>query len=204
MFRQCLRISYLNYLRLRRPYFVNVLFILTMVCILTISYRLWNASDNSELCYADPLNWMNDEVERKVQDHNTVDSNSHHGGLFERLPDILGDKEWPVYDQSIFFHETSCPMAKYQMLDGSRSKRVVSLTAREACAIESAALHNTNSRIYVLFASPRYRSLNSSDAIMDALYQYDNIRFRNVNLWTYAKNSPAFAWLMDGLLFRSK
>lgn len=58
---------------------------------------------------------------------------------------------------------------------------------RQACAIESAAIHNPNWAIYVLFASHvglARDSLTEAQHIT-ALRNYENIHFRNVDILTY-------------------
>lgn len=90
---------------------------------------------------------------------------------------------------------------------------------RQACAVESAANLNAYWDVFVLFASPvGYASGGSggsgsggggdqqqpSDAINAALQAYPNIHMRNVNLWTYANDTPIQQWLLSGRLFRSK
>lgn len=77
---------------------------------------------------------------------------------------------------------------------------------RQACAIESAAKLNPEWDVFLLFASP-VGFINDSQAqqpILSALQTYSNIHMRNVNLWTYAKDTPIGKWLLDGQLFQSK
>ncbi|XP_013100115.1 lactosylceramide 4-alpha-galactosyltransferase [Stomoxys calcitrans] len=126
-----------------------------------------------------------------------------------KLDDVLFARILPDAGKSIFFHETSCPhissLLKADVLsEESRHINVVKLNARQACAIESAAVHNPSSKVFVLFASPRYRSLNNSnDPIVDAILSYDNVHLRNLNLWTYSAGTPAYDLLKDGSLFKS-
>lgn len=69
---------------------------------------------------------------------------------------------------------------------------------RQACAVESAAMHNPNRDVFLLFASPvatdedRYRSedLETVSNFVKILNSYKNVHLRNVNMETFAKNSP--------------
>ncbi|XP_033165006.1 lactosylceramide 4-alpha-galactosyltransferase [Drosophila mauritiana] len=121
--------------------------------------------------------------------------------LFKRIPvipllDVLNAKKQPSRGQSIFFHETS----NFRRIE---KNAVVQLTAREACAIESAALHNPGLTVFVLFAGATHRPL-SGDPLIRALHNYKNIRLRHLNLWRYAAGTPIAKWLKSGKLFKSK
>lgn len=63
------------------------------------------------------------------------------------LLDVLKAKKQPSRGQNIFFHETT----NFKRIEKSS---VVQLTAREACAIESAALHNPGLTVFVLLPAP--------------------------------------------------
>lgn len=118
------------------------------------------------------------------------------GTVAELLPDIMVDRRQPRPGRSVFFHETSCVAE-----DG-----IARLSARQACAIESAALGSPEWDVFVLFASPSALSVNRSEALTPvwrALLTYDNVHVRNVNLWTYAEDTPLAAWMRDEELFRS-
>lgn len=177
-------------LHARKPRFFHLCFLTILACFLTVLCLVWDVH-NSELCYTNQRLLLNDT---------DIDNSD-----YERLPDILQFNDYPPYDESIFFHETSC---SYQGQFGSslkrRSQQLISLTSREACAIESAAFHHPNKKVYVLFASPRYQSVKHHDVIIHALNKYENIKFRNVNLWSYANNTPIFDVLIKGRLFKSR
>lgn len=97
------------------------------------------------------------------------------------LPDILDDD--PPKDKSIFFHETSCT---------SKDNDRITLTSRQACAVESAALLNPNLRVYLLFSSPgALKSENNrNDRILKQLMSYSNIRIKYLNFDRYLSGSP--------------
>ncbi|CAB3251882.1 unnamed protein product [Arctia plantaginis] len=76
--------------------------------------------------------------------------------------------------QSIFFHETSCRG---------------SLTARQACAIESAARANPQRDIYVLFSAP-VNELMLTSGNLEKLKSLPNIKPARVHLAKYAKKTP--------------
>ncbi|XP_043654133.1 lactosylceramide 4-alpha-galactosyltransferase [Drosophila teissieri] len=112
------------------------------------------------------------------------------------LLDVLKARKQPSRGQSIFFHETT----NFRRIEKSA---VVQLTARSACAIESAALHNPGLTVFVLFAGATHRPL-SGDPLIKALHKYNNIRLRHLNLWRYAAGTPIAKWLKSGKLFKSK
>ncbi|XP_031632385.1 lactosylceramide 4-alpha-galactosyltransferase-like [Contarinia nasturtii] len=110
--------------------------------------------------------------------------------------DVMKSGKHPTLGKTIFFHETSCS-----------TNNLVHLNARQACAIESAALLNPNWDVFVMFASPVGCVLNETTArppIISALESYANINFRNINLWTYAANTPLEHWFLSDKLFFSE
>ncbi|KAH8260813.1 hypothetical protein KR038_001167 [Drosophila bunnanda] len=120
------------------------------------------------------------------------------------LEDVLLAEPKPVPGRSIFFHETSCQQNE------KRRYKLMELTARQACAIESAALHNPNFQVFVLFAGPTYRISNSggtnnsnTQPLVEAILSYSNVHLRRLNLWSYAAGTPIEEWLKDGSLFLS-
>ncbi|KAH8376753.1 hypothetical protein KR093_001155 [Drosophila rubida] len=131
-------------------------------------------------CYMDP------------DDHNT---DTGDGPI--RLQDVLRAYIKPAPGKTIFFHETRChpPGSKY----------IMNLTARQACSIESAALHNPNFQVFVLFASPTYlpKAEDPKLPLIEALQSYKNVHFRQLNIWRYAKGTPIEDWVNKGDLFES-
>ncbi|KAH8402942.1 hypothetical protein KR222_000555, partial [Zaprionus bogoriensis] len=113
------------------------------------------------------------------------------------LEDILLSDVKPTAGRNIFFHEIGC--------HSPDARNTVNLTARQACAIESAALHNPNFQVFVLFASATYLQGDTDlkNPITDALLSYGNVRFRQLNLWRYAESTPIEDWLKSGQLFQS-
>ncbi|XP_052865868.1 lactosylceramide 4-alpha-galactosyltransferase-like [Anopheles cruzii] len=126
---------------------------------------------------------------------------------FQNMPDDDGDRIQlleelsqaalqPTSDgRNIFFHETSCSA------DG-----VLRLSARQACAIESAARTNPGWNIFVLFAAPVGFQNNRSTAlpVIDSLLQYRNVHLRYVNLTTYGNDTPLDEWMQSGEIYRSQ
>ncbi|KNC33417.1 hypothetical protein FF38_09861 [Lucilia cuprina] len=184
---------------------------LVILCIIGVIFTLYQKPD-IRLCFVDSPNVV------QSQSVGNENSSSDLWGL-EKLEDILLAKIQPTPGKSIFFHETSCPQLQNNLKTlNSIDKEafhwhMVKLNARQACAIESAALHNPNSQVFVLFASPRYKYNNSNrnsssvrdseEALIDAILSYKNVQLRNLNLWTYAANTPIYDWLKDGALFKS-
>lgn len=75
---------------------------------------------------------------------------------------------------------------------------------RQACAIESAALHNPNRIIFVLFTSPAVSLDDSQSKYFSVLRSYSNIHFMNLNLETFVEKTPAKQFYQSGKLFVSK
>lgn len=95
------------------------------------------------------------------------------------------------HEPIMFFHQTSCSM------NGR-----IQLSPVQACAIESAARLNTNTKIIVLFASPQGITPHGIESMLArTLLSYPNVRFYNVNLWQYIRGSIAENWLLEGKLF---
>lgn len=82
---------------------------------------------------------------------------------------------------------------------------MVFIVDRQACAIESAALHNPNHDVFVIFfASPVGIKRNKSlPQFYDKLRMYSNIHMRNMNLWRYSIGTPIAEWLKTDQLFKS-
>lgn len=109
-----------------------------------------------------------------------------------RLEDVLESTKKPKLGRSIFFHETSC-----------YKKKKIELNARQACAVESAALANPNLDVFLLFATAYIQDNTSKNPFLNAILSYPNVYIRSVNLWTYAESTPAAEWINDGKLFKS-
>uniref|UniRef100_A0A1B0C2A1 Uncharacterized protein n=1 Tax=Glossina palpalis gambiensis TaxID=67801 RepID=A0A1B0C2A1_9MUSC len=127
----------------------------------------------------------------------------------EPLDDILQAERQPSRRDSIFFHETSGEWKKlafpsiYQSVD--ERINYAHLTFRQACAIESAALHNRKSDVFVLFAASRYiDAAIRNESRFKVLLHYKNVHFRNVHLWSYTLNTPGYAWLKKDEVFMSR
>lgn len=116
-----------------------------------------------------------------------------NGTKLIKLIDILDSGRKPRPGKSIIFHETGCS------LNG-----LLELGKRQICSIESAAKNNPNFDIFVLFASPRYVNPDSMQKELQRLkLNYDNIFFRNNDIWRYANISQTTSFLESELLFES-
>lgn len=123
--------------------------------------------------------------------------NHQRPSAVDMLPDIMVARRQPRPGRTVFFHETSCVAA-----DG-----VARLNARQACAIESAALGSPDWDVFVLFASPSALGVNRTaelTPVWRALLTYGNVHLRNVNLWSYAEDTPLAGWMRAETLFRSR
>lgn len=75
---------------------------------------------------------------------------------------------------------------------------------RQACAVESAARHNTEFRIFVIFTAPRRMHRKNVPPNIRALQEYKNIFFRNLELTLYVEDTQAEEWLATDELFESE
>ncbi|XP_064535250.1 lactosylceramide 4-alpha-galactosyltransferase-like isoform X2 [Drosophila montana] len=119
------------------------------------------------------------------------------------LNDVLLTEPQPKPGRTIFFIETTRVIRpKPEMINN-----MLQLTARQACAIESAALHNPTFEVFVLFAGPTYRYYENSSQhqqpIIDAILSYTNVKLRQLNLKRFATGTPIEDWVKYGHLFSS-
>lgn len=97
----------------------------------------------------------------------------------------------PTSGRNIFFHETSC-----------FGDEGLTLNARQACAIESAARMNPSMTVYLLFISKSEFS-NSTREIVRHLLNYSNVRIRHIDPQRCVKETPLDAWYTSGVLKKS-
>lgn len=95
-------------------------------------------------------------------------------------------------EKNIFFVETSSVQNK--------SSKISSLKLRQACCVESAALMNPNSRIFVVFLSG-FGLSNSST--MEVLKKLKNVYFVHLNLLEFTKNTPVENWMREGKIYQT-
>ncbi|KAH8376752.1 hypothetical protein KR093_001151, partial [Drosophila rubida] len=70
----------------------------------------------------------------------------------------------------------------------------IDLTARQMCSIESAALHNPNFQVFVLFANPQ--RIDPQDKFVRIIRSYGNVHLRQLNVWRYVRNTPVEDWII--------
>lgn len=102
----------------------------------------------------------------------------------------------PKKGNSIFFHETSCT---------SFFNNKISISARQACAVESAAKMNPNMEVYLLFTSPGNFNFvgDESDRMLQALLMYENIRIMHLDFEKYIKDTPLEELYKTGMIENS-
>ncbi|KAH8273159.1 hypothetical protein KR018_007225, partial [Drosophila ironensis] len=101
------------------------------------------------------------------------------------LEDILQANLMPDPGRSIFFIATPIN------IENIREPKKLYLNEHETCAIESAALHNPNFLIFVLFPGPTNQTLAPGEG---ALGNYDNVHFRSVDIQNYSTGTPMDIW----------
>lgn len=97
-----------------------------------------------------------------------------------------------IGDGNIFFHETSC-----------FGDEGVILTARQACAVESAAKMNPTKKVYLFLLSHSNYSI-STERIIKRLVSYENIFIKRIYMEEYVKNTPLEDWWQSGVLKSSR
>lgn len=189
---------------------LRLVFLMLLMGLIIISIVLYYGmrQTDAQLCFM-----LQEPSSESPQSHRqTIDANGDADAP-KLLGDVLLTKPIPVPGRSIFFHETRCHLPKRRRQRPGQSPEMqynmLQLTARQACAIESAALHNPNFQVFVLFASPTYRhhgngSQQRTQPLIDAILSYKNVQLRQLNLWRYAQGTPIEGWLKDGQLFRSR
>ncbi|EDW03732.1 lactosylceramide 4-alpha-galactosyltransferase [Drosophila grimshawi] len=81
----------------------------------------------------------------------------------------------------------------------------MNLTARQACAIESAALHNPNFDVFVLFSCPTLRPLSiAQKSLINVIESIPNVHFRQLNLQKYATDTPVEDWIKKGYMLKGR
>lgn len=99
--------------------------------------------------------------------------------------------------KSIFFHETSC---------NSYINGKIVISAREACAVESAAILNPNLDVYLLFTSPGIFKFEDteSDRFLQALQSYKNVKIHHLNYEKYTEGTPLEDLYKNGVIEASQ
>lgn len=110
------------------------------------------------------------------------------------LPDIM---DYPpllsATGNNIFFHVTN------DIPDG-----IVTLSPRQACAVESAARMNPDLNIFVTFtADVGFRNTTAMPTI-DAVLAYPNVHLNHVDLKKFAAGTEVLKWIIIGVVERSQ
>ncbi|XP_064541177.1 lactosylceramide 4-alpha-galactosyltransferase-like isoform X2 [Drosophila montana] len=168
--------------QIQRPRLILPILVVSVVVLLVI----YTTQDISTLIY------RNYEIKDRSTAYNM-------GILLNKIfvEDVLLSSSKPPPGRTIFFHETTCyhPVTLFN---------VMNLTARQACAIESAASNNPNFQVFLLFACPTYRPLSGGQKLLiDAIESYKNVQFRQLNISNYARDTPIEDWIKKGDLLNS-
>lgn len=164
------------------------------------------------LCNTGPMLYIQPKASLKELFLNAFDSStyikSQQQEAIQIISDDINDDELlqdvdradiiPQRDSSskqIFFIETSHPEGGY-----------LNINAREACAIESAALMHPDYKIFVLFAGRIAIDANNNCSIMinNMFKEYHNIHFRRINPMEFSKNSPMESFFKTDKIKSSK
>ncbi|XP_063977537.1 lactosylceramide 4-alpha-galactosyltransferase-like [Diachasmimorpha longicaudata] len=112
-------------------------------------------------------------------------------------PDVLrtlltaGDPDTPREGKAIFFHETS-PF----------HEEGISLTPRQACAVESAAKMNPSMKIFLLVLNHSKISKKTRQFV-DLLSTYENIKIRRIFMEDYVANTMLEKWWSSEIVNKS-
>lgn len=109
----------------------------------------------------------------------------------DKFENILNAKVRPENGQNVFF------------IDTRETTENVTLTARQACAVESAALSNPDLKVFFLYAS-RERSLNLTiTSEVDAILSYPNVFINYLNMQELSIKSPMESFFRTQRLAKS-
>lgn len=109
-----------------------------------------------------------------------------------KYENILTAKVQPINGENVFF------------IDTMEKSVDVTLKARQACAIESAALMNPHLKIFVLFAShERVKNLQMTPEL-EAVLSYENVLINYLDIEEFAKGSPMNDFIESKKLSTSK
>ena len=92
-------------------------------------------------------------------------------------------------DENIFFIETS----------GGNS--VASLNSRQACSVESTALTNPNSKVFLIFSE---KTSMEDSMLFEALRKYENIFFLKIEIDEFSKGTIVESWVASKKIYKSK
>lgn len=125
-----------------------------------------------------------DKIIRNVQKNSTT--------IF--LENILRSENLIDIDEGIFFVDTT------RMKHPKKERK---LTIRQSCAIESAALTNPNSKIFIIFVAPfELESIEFTKEIK-VLLEYPNIYPLALNLIQFSIDTPLEHFFANGSIFKS-
>lgn len=105
---------------------------------------------------------------------------------------ILNDKKQPTNGKNVFF------------IDSGDSRRDVILSARQACAIESAALANPKLNIFLLYSSRKRLEKLMMSSVVDAILSYPNVFINYLNVDELSVGSPMEDFIKNKKLSKSK
>jgi lactosylceramide 4-alpha-galactosyltransferase len=162
-----------------------------IVCLILSCFLLTSKTSLEKLSQ---YNTVFDQFEAtRISPVNVVTCYDRSFGDDKRLANVLDSKDTLLGGKNIFFHETSCS-----------NNGILKLTARQACAIESAAISNPDWNVFVLFASDMGFRNSSPLPLIDQVLKSSNVQFRSVNVTEYAEGTPLEDWIKERVLFRSK
>lgn len=113
---------------------------------------------------------------------------------FLQLENILECEDQILKDKSIFFMDTT------RMKHPKRSRE---LTLRQVCSIESAALTNPNTKIFVILVSTMDIETIPINQGIQTLIDYPNVYIKKLNLVQYSIDTPIESFIANGTLFKS-
>ncbi|KAJ8678104.1 hypothetical protein QAD02_013891 [Eretmocerus hayati] len=128
----------------------------------------------------------------RAEGHQVPQLSDFYGQLNPRC-DVLhsvAEHERLSSGKNIFFHETSC----------LGNSGYAGLSCRQACAVESAALINTNMTVNLLFLDPSPQSYQASHLTTELVTHYHNVRVYRLLVREYMKDTPLQRWYTKEIL----
>lgn len=128
---------------------------------------------------------LDDSFVKNIESNRNVMKVGRYMGLENILLRDLSESK------NIFFLETAHSLKNVE----------VSLTNRQACSIESAALMNPDAQISVIFVT---NSALIFTQIIEALIKYANVAFYRLDLLEFSLNTPLEDWIKSNVLYDTK
>jgi lactosylceramide 4-alpha-galactosyltransferase len=116
-----------------------------------------------------------------------------HTYFNEDLTDIIHCEPLKSSSNNIFFIESS-------QADSQAEESLANIDSRFTCSVESAAIKNPNSNVYLIFVNKK--QLADSKQIR-TLKKFDNVKFLRLDMKSFLENTPVQKWVEESGKFQN-